>query len=279
VASFECRKIGFFDRKSDSRKIQRYECKRCRKRFSKATFDPCFGQKRRRLNYPLFRLLCSGVSQRRAAILLNTTRNTVHRKFRFLAIQARHWHFDSIQDFKTNPSLFVQFDDMETSEHSKLKPLSIPLAVDSEGRKILAFDVAVMPAKGHLARKSLQKYGYRPDERPQALERMFRSLESCVHPKALFLSDQNPLYARRVEKFFPEAEHEQVKSRRGCVVGQGELKKIGWDPLFSLNHTAAMLRANINRLFRRTWCTTKKRERLLDHLYLYAAFHNLELTK
>jgi hypothetical protein len=203
----------------------------------------------------------------------------VHRKFRFLAVHARHWHLDSIQDFTTNPSLFVQFDDMETSEHSKLKPLSIPLAVDSDGRKILAFDVAVMPAKGHLARKSMQKYGYRPDERPQALERMFKSLENYVHPQALFRSDQNPLYARRVEKVFPEAEHEQVKGRRGCVVRQGELKKIGWDPLFSLNHTAAMLRANINRLFRRTWCTTKKRERLLDHLYLYAAFHNLELTK
>jgi hypothetical protein len=47
----------------------------------------------------------------------------------------------------------------------------------------------------------------------------------------------------------PGAVHTTVKGRHGCVVGQGELKKIVFDPLFSFNHTAAMARANINRLF------------------------------
>jgi len=40
-----------------------------------------------------------------------------------------------------------------------------------------------------------------------------------------------------------EATHRTVKGRRGSIAGQGELKKIGFDPLFSLNHTCAMLRA------------------------------------
>jgi hypothetical protein len=35
-----------------------------------------------------------------------------------------------------------------------------------------------------------------------------------------------------------------------------------------------MLRANINRLFRRTWCTTKKKEGLMQHLAVYMDFHN-----
>ena len=52
------------------------------------------------------------------------------------------------------------------------------------------------------------------------------------------------------------------------------LKKIRFDPLFSLNHTCAMLRANLNRLFRRTWCTTKKPERLALHIAMYVVFHN-----
>ena len=60
-------------------------------------------------------------------------------------------------------------------------------------------------------------------------------------------------------------------------MGQGELKKIGFDPLFDLNHTAAMIRANINRLFRRTWCTTKRADRLEAHLELYVQYHNREL--
>jgi hypothetical protein len=58
------------------------------------------------------------------------------------------------------------------------------------------------------------------------------------------------------------------------VTGQGELKKTTHDPLFAINHTLAMLRANINRLIRRTWCTTKKPERLIDHLWIYIRYHN-----
>ena len=63
------------------------------------------------------------------------------------------------------------------------------------------------------------------------------------------------------------------------MTGQGELKKLRFDPLFSLNHTCAMLRANINRLFRRTWCTTKKAACLKRHVAVYVRFHNTVLLK
>jgi hypothetical protein len=38
-----------------------------------------------------------------------------------------------------------------------------------------------------------------------------------------------------------------------------------------------MIRANVNRMFRRTWCTTKRRDRLEAHLVLYADYHNEQL--
>lgn len=90
-------------------------------------------------------------------------------------------------------------------------------------------------------------------------------------------SDENPHYPPLIRELFPRGEHLRYKGRRGCVVGQGELKRGGFDPLFSLNHTAAMFRANVNRLFRRTWCTTKKREALTAHLALYSLYHNQNL--
>ncbi|MEK6774013.1 MAG: hypothetical protein AABY64_08735, partial [Bdellovibrionota bacterium] len=92
-------------------------------------------------------------------------------------------------------------------------------------------------------------------------------------------SDQNPHYPKDVMRDFPRASHEKFKGRKACVVGQGELKKIGYDPLFSLNHTCAMFRAHVSRLFRRTWCTTKKSERLSYHLAIYAVYHNQSLKK
>lgn len=82
-----------------------------------------------------------------------------------------------------------------------------------------------------------------------------------------------------VKEFFPLFEHQRFKGRRGCVVGQGELKAGGYDPLFSLNHGFAMMRANINRLFRRTWNTTKRADMLGYHVAMYALYHNLVLIQ
>jgi hypothetical protein len=52
--------------------------------------------------------------------------------------------------------------------------------------------------------------------------------------------------------------HQTFKGRRGCVVGQDELKAGCFDPLFILNHTCAMFRAHIELLSRRTWWKNKK---------------------
>jgi hypothetical protein len=135
-----------------------------------------------------------------------------------------------------------------------------------------------MPAKGHLAAIARRKYGFRPDQRAQGWDALFRSLRPVVCPDAEFLSDQNPHYPEFLRRHFPNANHRTVKGRRGCVAGQGELKKGGFDPLFSLNHTCAMLRANLSRLIRRTWCTTKTQQGLIDHLSLYVRYHNRVLT-
>ncbi len=107
---------------------------------------------------------------------------------------------------------------------------------------------------------------------------MFDELKKLVKPDALFKSDQNPSYPFHLRKYFPNARHETTKGGRSAIVGQGELKKLGWDPIFCLNHTAAMFRANMNRMFRKTWCTTKTRRGLSDHLALYTHYHNENLV-
>ncbi len=215
---------------------------------------------------------------RRTARLLKTHRNTVARKLKFLADQARLEHIKYLESLKDRPIDDFQFDDLESMEHSKCKPLSVTLAVVNGTRKILGHEVSRMPAKGHLAEIAKIKYGFRPDERSIGINSLFEAIKDSISPNAKILSDKNPLYLPQVEAHFPNASYRQVKSRRACVAGQGELKKGGHDPLFSLNHTCAMLRANINRLFRRTWCTTKKIQGLRDHMAIYIKYHNQVLT-
>jgi transposase-like protein len=266
---------GTFYRKSDGRIVNRFKCNACGRGFSFATFSPRYRQNKRHVNFLLGRLFASGISQRRAAIILKLNRITVVRKFLFLAGEA----LKNIE--KTNAACPVasriQFDDQETFEHTKMKPLSITLAVEYKTRRILGFEVARMAASGPLAERSRKKYGRRPDERRRARNRLFLKLKNLVLPTALIESDQNPFYPETVRTYFPEATHKTHKGQRGSSTGQGELKRIKFDPLFSLNHTCAMTRANINRLFRKTWCTTKRPDRLFAHLCIYADFHNSKL--
>ena len=97
------RKDGVYFRKSDSKTIQRYRCRSCGKSFSKATFSPCYRQKKRRVNEVLFKLLSSGVSMRRAAIILSIHRITVKRKMDFLAKRARERHDSFLDSLKKDP--------------------------------------------------------------------------------------------------------------------------------------------------------------------------------
>jgi len=271
-------KDGTFWRKEDSRSIQRYKCLACLKKFSRSTFSLEYKQKKRRVNHPLWKLLASGVSMRRSAIILNIHRTTVERKLVYLAKKARLSHEDFLK--KSKESIHhIQFDDLISIEHTKLKPLAISLAVDVKSRQILGAQVSRIPAFGHLADLSRKKYGKRKSEHWEGVNRLFESLKKVVSPVGLIESDEHKTYPQVVRKYFPRSHYRQFKGGRGCVAGQGELKKLNYDPLFILNHTCAMLRANINRLIRKTWCTTKNPQSLKDHIDLYIHYHNSVLVK
>lgn len=212
----------------------------------------------------------------RAALILGTNPKTVARKLVFLG-GISEAKLRSERELEARPLVEIQFDELECYEHTKMKPLSIHLGVDGKTRKILSVQVSRMPAKGLLAEKSRKKYGSRKDERPHGLRSLMFQLKPWVGPKTLLRSDANPHYPAAVNQWFPDNKHQRDLSRRGRVDGYGELKKVGFDPLFSLNHTCAMLRDSIKRLARRTWCTTKRPDRLAHHLALYALFHNTTL--
>lgn len=288
MMSSRIRKRGIFSRGEDGRRILRFDCRTCRRSFSTAIRSRCYRQKKRRINGEIFRLLASGVSQRRIARLLKIDRKTVARKLVFLGAQAQRERFRMLDEMRRRAESAdgsregacseLQFDELVTFERSKCLPLSVPLIVVPKSRKILGFGVARIPARGPLAEISRRKYGYRRDERREVALRLWSEVKGSVSPRVCVTTDQDPRYPGWIRKHLPQSSHVAIRSRRGCVTGQGELKKIGFDPLFDLNHTCAMLRANINRLFRRTWCTTKRRQRLAAHLEIYALFHNRVLT-
>lgn len=268
-------KYGSYFRRSDSKQIVRYHCNLCKRHFSSASFSANYYQKKRRLNPLLYKLFCSGVSQRRAAKILYINPKTVVRKFRHLATQAslrQKYYFNAIPESSIP---HIQFDDLESSIHSKCKPVSVCIAIEPKTRKILDFQVSQMPAKGKLAKISLKKYGYREDQRHVGWKKVFTNISPKLCAGGTLSSDSHIAYPRYLAMHFKTShKHVQHMGLRGCVTGQGELKQARFDPLFSLNHSYAMFRANMNRLFRKTWCTSKTVQGLIDHLWLYMDYHN-----
>jgi transposase-like protein len=218
------KKHGSFYRKSDRKKVLRFCCKLCGLYFSTATFSKNYWQKKRHLNHKVSRLLVAGVSQREAHKILNINRKTLVRKLVLMGARAQlklikiNRHHNKVSN--------LQFDDLETFEHTKCKPLSVIMAVEHSSRRILGFEVSQMPAKGLLTHIALRKYGYREDRRSEGREKLFKTIKKYVALKGVIKSDENPHYIKDVKKYFPGFEHKVFKGRRGSITGQGELKKI-----------------------------------------------------
>lgn len=273
------KKDGTFFRKNDSRKIQRFKCLNCHRKFSTATNQLEFKQKKRRINIQIFRLFASGVSQRRAAILLGINYKTSARKFEYVGRKCRLLNKQRRRSIHKHSIKHLQMDDLVTFEHTKLKPLTVTTISNPSSREVLAYEVGTIPASGSLAHKSVQKYGLRFNQHRSTVRNAVAQIESLVAPNALIETDKHTVYQAIIKRRLPKAKHQQYRHKRSCVTGQGELKRLAYDPLFGINHTFAMFRANINRLARKTWCTTKKIERLKMHLDIYICYHNNVLIK
>lgn len=226
--------------------------------------------------------LASSASQNRIALNHRTTRKTVARKLVFLGIECARMNTEFNEACPLAKS--VQFDELETHEHTKCKPLSVAVAVEKGTRRILGLRISTMPAKGRLAAISLRKYGNRKDTRSRELRSLLNGIAPICAEKLVLHSDMCPRYAPAVRATLgtmpgKEVKYRQTKGALGSDTGQGELKLLPFDPLFSINHTLGMFRANVNRLFRKTWNTTKRVDRLQHHLHIYAYFHNTQLIK
>ena len=220
-------------------------------------------------------MMCQGMSQRAIARTLRISRGSVSRR----VVQYGNFCENQLDGYRKSRENCkeIQFDELETFEHSKCKPVTVPIAVEADTRKILSLDVGAIAAKGKLANISVKKYGKRKCYRKNVLRNLLRDLKNCADENTTFRTDKSKHYPPRMKEFFPTNTHLKHKGRRACVVGQGELKSGGFDPLFSLNHTYAMFRDNLKRLSRKTWCTSKLIKYLKRMLYMYAWYHNCSL--
>ena len=162
------------------------------------------------------------------------------------------------------------------------RPLSTPSASPCQWRwrcqrmneRFWGFEYHPCQPPGTWPKFHSKKYGPHPDHRKAGLTDLFNDLSRFLSSTIPISSDECSFYDGVVRQYFPKAIVNQHTGKKSSVAGQGELKKTRFDPIFSINHTFAMLRANISRLIRKTWNTTKKVSCLICHLNIYVWMHN-----
>lgn len=268
------KKDGHYFRRDDARFIQRFQCKICLKKYSTSTHKLEYRQKKRRFNQRIREDYASGKSMNRLVLHTKLHPLTIKRKIEYLAKKARwsqHVFHQNLSNYKASE---VQFDDLITSVHTKLKPLAISVVIDSKERIILGGLVSEIPAFGKIAEISRRKYGHRQNLHTKNLDLLLERLKNVIAADAIFSTDEHRRYPELIQKHYSKSRHLTYKGVRASVAGFGELKSKRYDPLFYINQILAMFRANINRLFRRSWNTTKKENHLQDHVDIFIDYFN-----
>lgn len=292
-------KKGYTTPKHNYQPFPRYLCTGCKYEFSSHSHRTNKFHKKPEINAEVFKWVCSGVSLAQIARNLKIDKKTIERKVVWLSDQSKIAHQKHLYDpsSSANQVAHVQIDEMETFESTRLKPLSITIAINAETGFIFALDVATMNCHGKLAAKSREKYGLRRDTRRVSLKRVLNTIKNCKELRSetsaiddkttsvvvesaitvknatdspmIFSCDSKKTYIPDIKSLFPDAEIRQYllsKQKRG----EPKLH----DPLFTINHLCARLRSDVAPLARKSWTTTKSVKGLQNLLWIYLAWIN-----
>jgi len=267
-------KKGYFITQWNHRRVPRYQCLACKRSFSSHTFYRTYRQKKPYLNEIIYRFYTSATTQRRLARILGVNLKTVVRKFLFLAQNAEAMHLEKLGS-KEFDVAHCQFDEMLSFEHTRLKPISIALAVQKLDSKLISIQVAQSHYQGVLSSVAVRKYGLREDQSQLARSRVLTTIQSQIKSSCILVSDAKPIYRREVASHVPGAKLVQIKNRGGRLRRLLSAKRRNIeDPMFELNLVAAKIRHDLSRMARKVWTTTKCKDRLHKHLMLFLASQN-----
>lgn len=272
-------RCGFFPRAVDGRRVQRFRCRTCHRRFSAQSFRLDFRQQKPLINAGVLTCLVSKVTHRQTARVLFVDRKTVHRRLRLFGPALRDWHSVFLARARRQGGLTGSFslDELETFEQDRLlQPVTMPVLIHRKTRFVIHLESAALAPRGQLTprdcarrdRRAAISGPRRSGSRP-AVRRCLEALHAVHAPGALLelVTDQKSTYPVLVKEVFGNriAAHVKESSRRA---------RNTLNPLFGINHTMAMLRDQVSRLVRRTWGSSQERSQLTIHSWCWVAWRN-----
>ncbi len=256
--------------------VPRFECKTCRRGFSRQTFRADYRDHRPHLNAPLLLSLATGLGLRQTARNLALSRRCCELKFRKIARHLRRLHLNLQRPLPPNATL--QFDELETYEGRRnTRPLSVPVLIEKKSRYVVWAESAPIRPHGRMSearkravREDERRFGPRKDLSRRAARRtLARGGELATELKTVVLeTDEKPFYPLLARAAFGAGRLVHLRTN-------SKLARRTWNPLFAINHTEAMARDLLGRLRRESWLASKKRRFLDLGLQVWMAYRNL----
>lgn len=282
--------------KLDRKFIQRYRCKTCKKSFiNQERLERNLKEKLYSKRKDISELYCMGTSLRDLSKNLEITRKTVMRKLDLISNELEEkfrdfetYNFNSHYENNHQLRPIIVFDEMETYEHTKLKPLSLTIAYDVVNKKIIDIQVATFFPKGRfiseLQRKPHLRIKYelakrnREDNRTAKTRSVLENVKkyiSCNSHQPLFITDGRASYRSQLREVFQDSpfEHEVISSKE-LVENYIKTNKYGFGQKnirlkASFDALCTTMRAKISRLRRDSFIHTKKVANLQKTLFLF----------
>ncbi len=265
------RKAGFYERMTQPRRIQRYQCSHCRCFFSTQTFSVTYWLKRPELLSCAFEAMLSSTGLRQLARFRACSPSTL---VDHVARLGRHCML--LHQYlrpKEAPRTPIVVDGFESFEFSQNFPLHVNIAVDAETHFIHAFTDAPLRRKGRMTARQKKKVAQlearhgRPD--PKAIEKSMAALVRLVAPEGSTVtirSDEHPAYKRafrRVKEV--EITHQTTNSKAARSTG---------NPLFPVNRVDLWTRHNGANHKRETIAYSKRRQAVMERFAILVVWLN-----
>jgi len=245
--------------KTRGKYVQRFHCRDCDKTFTSRTHTKFYRKRKQALAKKMLHMYCEGMSLNAIARVLVLNRKTVSRYFIEASGRARVEHIKRLNTGQIRTS-YVQFDEMESFEIGKMRPLGIELAVRVKTGEIISAVVARIPIKAYIMSKKKKLEYAAITDRKMRMSEMLLEVSKALKPNSTIESDEAFINTKVAKEILPKHRN---------ITQPGTSKA-----LWRVNYVCLKLRQDVSRLRRATLATTKRIDYLQKHLDLYIAYHN-----
>lgn len=262
---------GFFNRRAHPHRVQRFQCRHCRRHFSQQTFSTTYWLKSSGLLEPTAQRLlgCSGFRQ--IAREFGVSSQTI------LGLSARLGRhcllFHQLHRPLETPSEPLALDSFQSFEYSQYYPTLFHVAAGRDSHFFYGFTDSELRRSGRMTstqkrrRVKLEQRWGRPD--PRSTEKQVAALLRTIAPEPAALTlhtDEHADYPRAVRRVAHLAiAHHTISSRAA---------RTSRNPLFEINLLDGLIRHSGANHKRETWAFSKRRQSACERMMLFLVWRN-----